>query len=246
MFMMKSNQPLLYRAALLLACCVALVLLASCAAQEPKDAWQTPEKPVTEEPREAPPEDTLEPPAPERTPAAEPPPVIEPTPGQPAPEDTAEPLDFKEFTFRNVRQYFVVNDKEGRILSVEGFVVNRSSTAKDFITVEASLFNADGEKIASKRSVGGVTVPVSQLESFSREDLESLLHDEVGIFMTNVNIAPGGEVPFMVLFYDPPENVKEFGVKVVEAQETEADQSGGVRPAADTGLETEGFGPVVQ
>ncbi|TVM14368.1 hypothetical protein DPQ33_17615 [Oceanidesulfovibrio indonesiensis] len=244
MFMKKSNRPFIRRTVLLMACCTAL-LLASCAAQEPTDAWQPPEKPVSEETRVAPPEEVAEPPVSERTPVDETPSVIEPTPG-PADEEDAEQLDFKEFTFRNVRQYFVVNEKEGRILSVEGFVVNRSATARDFITVEASLFDADGQKIANKRSVGGVTVPVSQLESFSREDLESLLHDEVGIFMTNVNIAPGGEVPFMVLFYDPPENVREFGVKVVEAQETEADQGNAVRPAAGAVPETDGSGVVVQ
>ncbi|MFW5734169.1 MAG: DUF3426 domain-containing protein [Oceanidesulfovibrio sp.] len=249
MGMMKSNRPGVLRATRVLLCCATLVLMASCAPQEPPEAWQEPEKPAVREPAADPAPTTVqEPPAPE-PPEVAVPPTIEPAPPQQA-EEPAEPVDFKQYTFRNVRQYFVVNEKEGRILAVEGFVINRSDSAKDFITVEASLFGGTGEKVAAKRSVGGVTVPIAQLESFSREDLESLLHDEVGIFMTNVNIAPGGEVPFMVLFYDPPENVKEFGVRVVEAQETEADQGAPVHPAAgalpDSELDSGDTGPVVQ
>lgn len=233
MSMSKSMRPACFLMMRLLACAVALMLVASCAARKEGPAWEEPEKPTAEAPPQEQPavQQPETPAAPGEAPVQTPPEEAE---AQPAiPQQAEESQNYKDFTFRNVRQYFVMNDQEGRILAVEGFAVNHSTAPKDFITVEASLFDDVGTKIASKRSVAGVTVPVSQLETFSSENLESLLHDEVGIFMTNVNIAPGGEVPFMVLFYNPPDGVSEFGVKVVDAQDTEADQGEPSQPADD-------------
>ena len=38
----------------------------------------------------------------------------------------------------------------------------------------------------------------------------------------NTNVLPKGEVPFMVVFYNPPPDVAEFGVKIVDAKDVEA------------------------
>ncbi len=39
--------------------------------------------------------------------------------------------------------------------------------------------------------------------------------------MKNTNLQPGMGVDFMILFYNPPENVSEYGLEVVQALDVE-------------------------
>ena len=50
------------------------------------------------------------------------------------------------------------------------------------------------------------------------QDIEQALANKIDIMATNTNVLPGGEVPFMVVFYSPPDNAAEFGVKVIDAR----------------------------
>ena len=60
--------------------------------------------------------------------------------------------------------------------------------------------------------------------------MESFLNNKVEILANNTNVRHGGEVPFMVLFYAPPEDVAEFGVKIVDVKDVpEAEKIAGPR-----------------
>ena len=62
--------------------------------------------------------------------------------------------------------------------------------------------------------------------------MESFLNNKVEILTNNTNVPRGGEVPFMVLFYAPPEGVAEFGVRIVDARDvSEQGGSGTGTPA---------------
>ena len=58
-----------------------------------------------------------------------------------------------------------------------------------------------------------------QLQVLSEKEMESFLNNKVEILTNNTNVMRGGEVPFMVLFYAPPEGVAEFGVRIVDARD---------------------------
>jgi hypothetical protein len=51
--------------------------------------------------------------------------------------------------------------------------------------------------------------------------LEAFINNKLEVLTNNTNIPPGGEVPFMVLFYNPPPTVAEFGVKIVDVRDPE-------------------------
>jgi translation elongation factor EF-G len=57
-----------------------------------------------------------------------------------------------------------------------------------------------------------------QLQVLGEQDIEQALANKIDIMATNTNVLPGGEVPFMVVFYSPPDNAAEFGVKVIDAK----------------------------
>jgi hypothetical protein len=73
--------------------------------------------------------------------------------------------------------------------------------------------------LTSKDILSGNTVSLFQLQVMTKQELESALTSQVGVLTNNTNLAPGAETPFMIVFFDPPEAVKEFGVKVVDAKD---------------------------
>ena len=124
-------------------------------------------------------------------------------------------------TMRNVRQYYVNNEKVGQIFVIEGKVVNEFPVPKELIQVEAAIYGPDKQPLASKTQLAGTTLSLFQLQVLGEKELESFLNNKIEILTNNTNIPTGGEVPFMVLFYAPPPNVSEFGVKIVDVKDVE-------------------------
>ncbi|MBF0482124.1 MAG: zinc-ribbon domain-containing protein [Desulfovibrionaceae bacterium] len=138
----------------------------------------------------------------------------------PPPAEEKKPEDAsKNLALTGVRQYMVDNAKAGNIFVIEGKVKNNFTTAKEYIKIEASLFDEKGVSLATKQIVAGNTVSYFQLQSLGVEELEAALNSQVGILTNNVNVRPGGDVPFMVVFYNPPESLQEFGVKVIDSKD---------------------------
>jgi predicted Zn finger-like uncharacterized protein len=126
--------------------------------------------------------------------------------------------EIKNFALQDVRQYYVKNEKIGQVFVIQGDVVNNFETAKEFIKVEASLYDENGVAVESKTRLIGNTVSLFQLQMLTKEELKAALTNEVGLLTNNTNVPPGGSVSFVIVFYNPPETVQEFGVKVVEAK----------------------------
>lgn len=122
-------------------------------------------------------------------------------------------------TMRNVRQYYVNNEKIGQIFVVEGKVVNEFPTPKELIEVEATLYGMDKKALVTKKQLAGTSLSLFQLQVLGEKELETFLGNKIEILSNNTNIATGGEVPFMVLFYAPPQGVAEFGVRIIDVKD---------------------------
>ncbi len=144
--------------------------------------------------------------------------ALEPSPNATAGEVAATD-SIKHLALRNIRQYYQPNEKVGQLFVIEGKVVNNFKVAKELIKVEATLFDANNVTLTSKQQYCGVSVSLFQLQVLGQQELESALNNKIEILTNNTNVAPGQEVPFMVVFYNPPATVAEFGVKVIEAQD---------------------------
>ncbi|MBQ7584625.1 MAG: zinc-ribbon domain-containing protein [Desulfovibrionaceae bacterium] len=125
----------------------------------------------------------------------------------------------KLLTMRNVRQYIVDNEKVGKVFVIEGKVVNEFPDPKELIGVEAAIYGADKRVIATKKQRCGTQLSLFQLQVLSEKEMEAFLNNKVEILTNNVNVKHGAEVPFMVLFYDPPHDVAEFGVRIVDVRD---------------------------
>lgn len=133
-------------------------------------------------------------------------------------KETAENADkVKDIALRNVRQYYIPNEKAGNIFVVEGKAVNNFASPKERIKVEITLFDEKGHVLVAKQMLCGNTLSQFQLQVQSEEEINASLGSEVGILTSNTYLKTGMDTPFMAVFFKPPDAVKEFGVKVIDA-----------------------------
>ena len=97
--------------------------------------------------------------------------------------------------------------------------MNEFPAPKELVELEGAIYDADKKPVGAKRQLAGTQLSLFQLQVLSEKEMESFLNNKVELLANNTNIPPGGEVPFMILFYDPPENVAEFGVKIVDVKD---------------------------
>lgn len=125
----------------------------------------------------------------------------------------------KNIYLEGIRQYYVDNDKAGRIFVVEGKAVNQFDTPKELIEVEANLYDGANTVLDTVRLKCGNTLSLFQLQVLSKEEIQTALADEAGIGANNINLQHGQQVPFMIVFFEPVDSVAEFNVSVVAAQD---------------------------
>ncbi|MDE5879150.1 MAG: zinc-ribbon domain-containing protein [Desulfovibrio sp.] len=125
-------------------------------------------------------------------------------------------------TMRNVRQYNVLNEKVGKVFVIEGRVVNEFPEPKELIALEGAIYDKDKKPLSVKKQLAGTQLSLFQLQVLSEKEMEAFLNNKVEILTNNTNVPPGGEVPFMILFYDPPDDVAEFGVKIVDVKNADS------------------------
>lgn len=129
--------------------------------------------------------------------------------------------NIKDLVIHSVRQFYMKNEKIGQLFVIKGKVLNSFKTPKGLIKVEATLFDGEGKPLMEKQVFCGTSVSDFQLQVLSQADLDAALNNKVEILSNNTNILPGSEVPFTVVFSNPPDTVREFGVRVVDAKDPE-------------------------
>lgn len=148
--------------------------------------------------------------------------------GETAPE-TEEPAEtttspasntqVENMSLQDVKQFYINNEKVGPVFVIEGRVINKFEQPKELIKLEATLYDETGAEVLSRELLAGNTVSYFQLQMLTEDELEGELGNRVGILTNNTNIQPGGDVPFMFVFVNPSETVREFGVRVTEAKD---------------------------
>lgn len=112
------------------------------------------------------------------------------------------------FRFEKVRQYFVNNDKIGRILVIEGQVTSRRPFIESAVYVEAIIIGENNKPLGKKFQKIGGHLSHLQLQNMDKEELEHNILPELN------EQAWKQSFPFMVLFYNPAKEVREFTIKL--------------------------------
>jgi len=134
------------------------------------------------------------------------------TPAQPAKEqgpDYSAQLQFESFT-----NHVVDNDKLGKVLVIEGKLVNRSPVPVGEIAIEVTLLDAKETALETKVFMAGPKASFFDLRTMDKEALDSRLNSKQEILLNNSNVKPGEEVPFMVAFQGFPPTVANYSLKL--------------------------------
>ena len=148
--------------------------------------------------------------------------VKKPVPEEPipAPPPPLAPLpQVEKIVLADVTQRYVHNDQAGLLLVIDGNALNTYDTPRRDIVIEFSLYDALGALVTAKRARCGNRLSEEQLAGMDIMEIEAGLNDLMGVLAYNSNVRPGEKAPFMIVFPDPPGNVAEFGVRIVDARE---------------------------
>ena len=108
------------------------------------------------------------------------------------------------------------NQHAGRLYTIQGKVKNDYAGARSYIRVTGRVY-ANGRKFqqAAKAYCGNI-LTADELATLSLADIQKKLSNRNGLNNSNVKVASGKEVPFMVVFGElPPEvELQEFAVEI--------------------------------
>jgi predicted Zn finger-like uncharacterized protein len=145
------------------------------------------------------------------------------------PKKEAGPDYTDKLPFESYTNYFVDNDKVGKLFVIEGKLSNKSPVILGQVAIEATLLDAKENPVVTKTFTAGPKATNFELKTLNKEDLENRLNSRQEILLNNSQVKPGDEIPFMVAFVNIPDTVRNFSLKLKDYFEV-APQPQGQQP----------------
>jgi hypothetical protein len=121
----------------------------------------------------------------------------------------------------NLKGYLTKKNSGGPLYVIKGTVTNVGEALSSGIRIEATLLGRDNQAVVKNGAFAGNVIDDSQISHMSRDRIENILGMRYGDGGVNRDIPGGKTLPFMVVFFDPPEGVESFRVKAIDADETD-------------------------
>ncbi len=115
----------------------------------------------------------------------------------------------------NVRGYYRLNDKLGRIFVIQGLVENRHPGPRTQVLVRGRLLDKRGQVARQAVVYAGPVFTPEELRTLSLVEMQRRLADPKGPDGSPYVVEPGGTIPFMIVFAHLPDNLVEFMAEVV-------------------------------
>ena len=120
------------------------------------------------------------------------------------------------YKVENLAGFYETGGKTGKRYVVKGMITSQGPKKTSGIRVRAELLDKNNQTIAEKTAYAGNIIPA--LDSADREQIETAMANRFGDKLSNVDIPPGHSVPFMVVFFDPPEGIEEYRVEALKGE----------------------------
>lgn len=112
----------------------------------------------------------------------------------------------------NLVHFYRDNGSAGKLLIITGMVTNNYNERRSFIRLKAIL-NDVNDRILAERSVyAGNIIEESLLTTLPISEIQNRLSIKSGVDGKNMNVEPGAEVPFMIVFDKLPTDVAEYKI----------------------------------
>ncbi|MHB9061328.1 MAG: DUF3426 domain-containing protein, partial [Desulfobacteria bacterium] len=131
-----------------------------------------------------------------------------------SPEGPAGP----KYDLRNVIGYYESGSASPRILVIKGQVANLSKVEKSGIRVQATLLDNTDAVLAQQVVYAGNALSGEAIRKGDRDSLSKALGNRFGEGLTNMNVAPGKAIPFMVVFFDAPGTMDSYKLEAKDGE----------------------------
>lgn len=115
-------------------------------------------------------------------------------------------------TISDSRGYFLKNIRGQQLFVIEGKVTNISGHPISFIKLSADIEDNNNNIVAAKTFYAGNILTDDELRTYTSDKINSTLNNEMGQSLKNFNVPPKTSIPFMVVFFDVPDNLSSFTV----------------------------------
>jgi predicted Zn finger-like uncharacterized protein len=125
------------------------------------------------------------------------------------------------FDVQNLKGHLNKQATGERLYVIKGTVTNVGKTVSNGIRIQATLLGVDNQSIMKNEAFAGNLIDDSLISYMNRVRIEGFLGMRYGEGNANRDIPVGMSLPFMVVFFDPPEGIQSFTVKAMDVDEAE-------------------------
>jgi hypothetical protein len=126
----------------------------------------------------------------------------------------------RRFDIRDVKWYRTEQTTGESLYVIKGNVVNIGKGNSSGILIQAALLDNNNQTIWTSEVFAGNLIDETLLPHMRWIRIESFLRIRYGAENANRDIPSGESLPFMVVFYNPPEGGKSITVRATDAEET--------------------------
>ncbi|OEU67581.1 MAG: hypothetical protein BBJ57_09300 [Desulfobacterales bacterium PC51MH44] len=125
-----------------------------------------------------------------------------------------DPLGNLKIETIDINSKFVRDAKEGKLFVITGRIKNEYSDVRGYVKITGKLYTK-GKVISQTETVfcGNVLSEI-ELSNLDLAAIKKRLSNRLGDNKSNMQIKPGQELPFMIVFSNLPDNLEEFAVEV--------------------------------
>jgi predicted Zn finger-like uncharacterized protein len=123
--------------------------------------------------------------------------------------------EYRGLRLAQVRAYYRMNQKSGRLFVVQGQVQNEGDQARIKVMVRGQLNDAQGKAAAQVVVHAGQVFGAEELQDLPYEELKARLDQPPLVEGHPQPLTTGGSLPFMIVFANLPSNLAEYAADVV-------------------------------
>jgi hypothetical protein len=102
-----------------------------------------------------------------------------------------------------------------KVFVIQGNVTNKSNKTRKYVKINGTLFDRDGKPVARSAGYCGYTMGPEAIKRSTYEALRKAF--EYIPYAKAPPFPPERNLPFTVIFFDPPPNAMEFSVDIADA-----------------------------
>lgn len=110
------------------------------------------------------------------------------------------------------RGYFLKNLRGQQLFVIEGTVTNITEHPISFVKLSARIADNNNTTISSRTFFAGNILTDDELRTYTSDQINAILNNEMGQSLKNFNIPSKASIPFMAVFFDVPDNLSSFTV----------------------------------